>query len=254
MNVLPFVVALLTGLVLVPVSIRLAPHAGLVVRPREDRWGARAIPMFGGLGVTGGILAGLVAGVIVGAVAPVDALVVAAGIAVLFGIGLADDRGEVSPGVRLAIEAGVGAVTAFVIAHDQPLPVQLLATLVALVAVPLAVNATNMVDNADGLAASLSTVTALTLAAATVVLAVAGRERGPARGRRRDGRVPPVQPTARTDVHGRRGKPSPRGCARRPPRSCSWMPGSPRARRPPSPRCVSSCSRGRPRRRTWRSS
>ncbi len=173
-TLLPLVVAFVVGLVLVPISIRLAPRAGLVVRPREDRWGARAIPMFGGLGVTGGILAGLAAGVIVGALAPVDALVVAGGIATLFALGFADDRGEVSPRVRLAIEAAVGAVTALVIASGLDLPLQVLAMLLALVAVPLAVNATNMVDNADGLAASLSTVTAITLAAATAVLAVGG--------------------------------------------------------------------------------
>ena len=162
------------GLVLVPISIRLAPRAGLVVRPREDRWGARAIPMFGGLGVTGGILAGLVAGVIVGAVAPVDALVVAGGIATLFGLGFADDRGEVSPARPTRDRGRRGRRHGVRHRHGLPLPLQLLAMLLALVAVPLAVNATNMVDNADGLAASLSTVTALTLAAATAVLAVEG--------------------------------------------------------------------------------
>src|SRR4051794_12975750 len=174
MSILPLVVALVAGLVLVPLSIRIAPRAGLVVRPREDRWGARVIPMFGGLGVTGGILAGVATGVMVGALTIVDGFVVAAGVLALFALGFADDRGEVSPTLRLALEGGVGAVAALVITgHQDPLLV-VGATLVALVAVPLAVNATNLVDNADGLAAALSTVTALTLAAAAVILGLAG--------------------------------------------------------------------------------
>jgi len=170
MNLLPLVVALLAGLVLVPVSIGLAPRLGLVVTPREDRWGARVIPMFGGLGVAGGIAAGVVAAIAVGSLAPLDAALTLLALGGLFVLGLWDDRGDVSPRRRLAVEAALGALVAGLVTADLPQPFPVLATLLGLLAVPAAVNATNLVDNADGLAASLSTITAVTLVGASVVL------------------------------------------------------------------------------------
>jgi len=71
-----------------------------------------------------------------------------------------------------AISDGSAWIAAFtlIVAAGQPSAIVIAGVGVAIVAVPLIVNATNLVDNADGLAASLSAVTAATLAAAPLAL------------------------------------------------------------------------------------
>ena len=58
------------------------------------------------------------------------------------------------------------------ISADLDTTTRIFAIAIAAIAVPLAMNATNLVDNADGLASSLSAVTALTLAGIGIVAAV----------------------------------------------------------------------------------
>ena len=163
---LPFAVALLAGLVLVRVSMRLAPRLGLVVHPRPDRWGERPVPSFGGMAVVGAVVLGTATAGVIGALDPVDAIATIALVSVLFALGVADDRGSVAPVARLVIEAIAGAGFTLVVAGGQPPVVLVAGVALAVVAVPLIVNATNLVDNADGLAAALSAVTAGTLVAA----------------------------------------------------------------------------------------
>lgn len=173
MPLVTLLAAMAAGLILVPVSMRLAPWLGLVVTPREDRWGVRAVPKFGGLALTGAIIIGVAVALAATLIDPVDAGAVATMVAILFVLGVTDDRRSVSPRVRLLIEAAAGATFSFVVIQGQPVEVLAFWTLVSVVAVPLAVNATNLVDNADGLAGSLSLVTAATLAVAPAVLGLA---------------------------------------------------------------------------------
>jgi UDP-GlcNAc:undecaprenyl-phosphate GlcNAc-1-phosphate transferase len=84
-------------------------------------------------------------------------------------LGLADDLADVSPASRLAIEAVAGALVVGLLWADQG-PIALLGAGIAAVTIPLCVNATNMVDNADGLAAGLSIITGLALAGMSVML------------------------------------------------------------------------------------
>jgi UDP-GlcNAc:undecaprenyl-phosphate GlcNAc-1-phosphate transferase len=130
------------------------------------------VPAFGGLGVVGATVLGTAAAIGLGSMNVVDGGAVIALVGVLFVLGVADDRGSLSPLVRLAVEAAAGAGFVAIVAAGQPLPLHLGAIALAIVAVPLAVNATNLVDNADGLAASLSAVTAATIAAAPFALGI----------------------------------------------------------------------------------
>ena len=78
-------------------------------------------------------------------------------------LGLVDDVRTVSPWHRLAAETVLGAALIGVLWSDLEW-LALPAAGLAFVAVPLLVNATNLVDNADGVAAAMSAVTGLGLA------------------------------------------------------------------------------------------
>ena len=155
-------VGLVASLLLIPVAGRLARRLGMVVKPRRDRWCERSIPTLGGLGIAAAIGLGL----IVGPLPDLDRWAVIASGAIMVGLGFVDDVRTLRPSLRLAVEAVVGlAFTLAVLDGTDPL-LRLAAGLAAAVAFPVVINATNLVDNADGSAASLSTATALTLALA----------------------------------------------------------------------------------------
>jgi UDP-N-acetylmuramyl pentapeptide phosphotransferase/UDP-N-acetylglucosamine-1-phosphate transferase len=156
---LGLVVAFGVTALLLPLSGRLAHRLGAIVVPRSDRLSQRLVPTLGGLAIAVGIVAGLV----IHPVWSADYLAVLVGLGTMVTLGLADDFRYVSPAVRLVAEAGVGIVFTIAVTDDLDPSLRLAAVVVAAVAVPVAVNATNLVDNADGLAASLSLATAVTL-------------------------------------------------------------------------------------------
>ncbi len=149
---------------LVPLSGRLARRLGAVAVPRADRLNQRMVPTLGGLAIAVGIVAGIVAGPDMGA----EHLALLVGLGAMVALGLADDLRSASPRARILVEAGVGI--AFTIAVTGALDpwLRLSAVVVAAAAVPIAVNATNIVDNTDGLAATLSLITAVTLAGVAI--------------------------------------------------------------------------------------
>lgn len=149
---------------LVPLSGRLARRIGMIVVPRSDRLSSRIVPTLGGLPIAVGIIIGLF-------VQPhwtADYLGLLVGIGAMVALGLADDLRSVPPPLRLIVEAVVGAAFTFAVTGALDPSLRLAAVGLAAVAVPVAVNATNIVDNADGLAASLSLATAITLAGVAV--------------------------------------------------------------------------------------
>ena len=153
-----------TGL-LVPLSGRLARRLGAIVAPRPDRLSQRIVPTLGGLAIAVGIVAG-------GIVQPhwdADRVALLVGLGTMIALGLTVDLRPVSPAVRLLIEAGVGSAFTFAVTGALDPSLRLAAVVLAAVAVPVAVNATNLVDNADGLAASLSLATAVSLAGIAIV-------------------------------------------------------------------------------------
>ncbi len=141
--------------------VLLRTHLGdrLVAEPSSERWHGRATPTFGGVGIFAGFLAGVALAVAVGAVeASSELLGILAGATLLFVVGLVDDLVRLPPLVKLAAQ-----VVAASVAVASGLTVELVES--DWLAVPLAVvwlvgitNAFNLLDNMDGLAATLAAI------------------------------------------------------------------------------------------------
>ena len=144
-----------------PIVTRLAHRLGAIAILSADRHSPRPVPTLGGLAIALGIVVGIV-------LSPTDAtdkVGLLVGLGAMLTLGLVDDLGTVSPRSRLLVESGVAVVFTLVVTQDLDAPMRTAAILVAAVSFPVVINATNLVDNADGLAGILSLVTALALAA-----------------------------------------------------------------------------------------
>jgi len=83
-----------------------------------------------------------------------------------------------APSLPPAGRGAIGAGFLIVVFDDlQPLP-RLAVGLAGAIAIPVMTNATNLVDNSDGLASSLSAETALTIALTAIVAGMKGNEVG----------------------------------------------------------------------------
>lgn len=163
-----YLLAFAVVLVLVPLASRLAHRLGAVAHPRGDRWNRRSVPTLGGVALFGGIFVG----VALLPLDPTDRLALLAGLTAMFLLGLFDDlRGSSALG-RLAIEAVVGAGFVWFVSHGLTPEVRIAGALVGALAVPVAANATNLTDNTDGLAATLTIATAGTLAIAGTIVGI----------------------------------------------------------------------------------
>ena len=141
----------------------------LVADPSGERWHASSTPVFGGVGIFLGLVAGIAAAVLVGATdASSELLGIVAGCAILFVAGFVDDVYTLKPIAKLAAQFAAAAVvlasglTVEVIGND------VLATVLGLVWLVGITNAFNLLDNMDGLAASLATVSCAVFAVAAL--------------------------------------------------------------------------------------
>jgi UDP-GlcNAc:undecaprenyl-phosphate GlcNAc-1-phosphate transferase len=131
----------------------------LVAPPTADRWHAQPTPLFGGIGIFLGISVGVWLAAAVGAMpASTELLGIYAGITVLFVAGLVDDVHALPPLAKLG--AQFVAALCVVVSGTR---VELVHT--PIVAWPLALlwlvgmtNAFNLLDNMDGLAATLAAI------------------------------------------------------------------------------------------------
>jgi UDP-GlcNAc:undecaprenyl-phosphate GlcNAc-1-phosphate transferase len=142
----------------------------LVAAPRAERWHTAPTPTFGGVGIMLGVAAGLGAAFAAGAIESSPELVgILAGCGVLFLAGLWDDVRELAPPLKLAAQgiavalALAGGVRAEVVSND------LLALGLAAFWLLAMTNAFNLLDNMDGLAASLAGIACAYFAIAAVI-------------------------------------------------------------------------------------
>ncbi|MBA2461568.1 MAG: undecaprenyl/decaprenyl-phosphate alpha-N-acetylglucosaminyl 1-phosphate transferase, partial [Actinobacteria bacterium] len=137
----------------------------LVAQPSGERWHERATPSFGGIGIFLGLLAGLGAAVAAGAVdGGPELLGVAGGCTILFLAGLADDVFDLTPIAKLAAQC---AAAGLVLASGLTVEIvdsEVLATAIGIVWLVGITNAFNLLDNMDGLAATLAVVACATFA------------------------------------------------------------------------------------------
>src|SRR6266545_3261614 len=140
------------------------PLAGrLAAAPREDRWHERTTPLGGGIGIFAGILAGVgVALAVDAAPASRELLAILGGCTILFVAGLLDDLFALGPLPKLAAQsAAAGLVIANGLTISGLISNDLLAGTVAFIWLVGMTNAFNLLDNMDGLAATLAGIAAL---------------------------------------------------------------------------------------------
>jgi len=133
----------------------------LSAAPSADRWHERETPLVGGLGIFAGLVAGASVAVATGALEPSSELWgVVGGCTLLFLAGFVDDLYALPARAKLAAQVGAAAIALW-----SGLTVELVGS--DWVAVPLGViwlvgmtNAFNLLDNMDGLAASLAAIAA----------------------------------------------------------------------------------------------
>jgi UDP-GlcNAc:undecaprenyl-phosphate/decaprenyl-phosphate GlcNAc-1-phosphate transferase len=154
-------IAFPTTLVTLWYLLRMPLARRIVAAPRRDRWHTTATPLLGGVGIFAGFLVGVGAALAVGA-APVngEVLGILTGAAILFVAGLADDLFSLGPLPKLGAQLlAAGAVlaggTTIELVHND-----LIAGAIALIWLVGMTNAFNLLDNMDGLAATLAGIAA----------------------------------------------------------------------------------------------
>jgi UDP-GlcNAc:undecaprenyl-phosphate/decaprenyl-phosphate GlcNAc-1-phosphate transferase len=149
---------------LVLLGLLRSPAARRIVSPvRPDRWHTEVTPQFGGIGIFVGLATGILVSLAVGAVPGSyrEVLGILAGCSILFVFGLIDDTIYLPPIAKLAgqfIAAGVvlsSGIRVTVVGNKW------VALAIAVTWLVGMTNAFNLLDNMDGLAASLAAIAAL---------------------------------------------------------------------------------------------
>jgi UDP-GlcNAc:undecaprenyl-phosphate/decaprenyl-phosphate GlcNAc-1-phosphate transferase len=137
--------------------------ARLAAAPREDRWHERTTPMLGGVGIFVGILVGFWVAVAADAApASRELIAILGGCAILFVAGFLDDLFSLGPLPKLAAQlAAAGLVIGNGLTISGLISNDVLAGTVALVWLVGMTNAFNLLDNMDGLAATLAGIAAV---------------------------------------------------------------------------------------------
>jgi len=131
----------------------------LVAVPTGARWHDRATPLFGGVGIAAGLLAGVLLALAIGVIEPTWLLAgIVSGCAIVFVAGLLDDVRHLSPIAKLAAQFGAAAIAIAAGLRVELVSNDVLGVAIALVWLVGITNAFNLLDNMDGLAATLATV------------------------------------------------------------------------------------------------
>ena len=131
----------------------------LVAHPTGERWHEAPTPTFGGVGIVLGLFAGAGVAIATGVVeANGELLGILAGCAILFAAGLVDDIRQLSPLAKLAAQFAAAGVAVAAGLRVELIGNDAVATVVALVWLVGITNAFNLLDNMDGLAATLAAV------------------------------------------------------------------------------------------------
>src|SRR5581483_2093322 len=147
----PVTVAVLAGLR----RTRLAKR--LVAVPSSDRWHEQPTPLLGGIGIFAGCSAGLCVAAATGAFHPTKPLVgIYTGVALLFVAGLVDDLYHLRPLVKLGLQCAAAGIVLATGTNVQIVHNDIVAGAIALLWLVGLTNAFNLLDNMDGLAASLA--------------------------------------------------------------------------------------------------
>ncbi|TMC41867.1 MAG: undecaprenyl/decaprenyl-phosphate alpha-N-acetylglucosaminyl 1-phosphate transferase, partial [Chloroflexi bacterium] len=155
------VVAVLTAIATPAFGI-LARRFGLVVAPRADRWHTKPTPLLGGAAMALPILVALV---VVLPPSRVSAVIIA-GATATFALGLLDDFRRMAPSTKLAGQAVIAAGLFFGGVRVEIITFEPIAFVMTVLWVVGLMNAVNLMDNMDGLAAGITAIAGGALAIA----------------------------------------------------------------------------------------
>ena len=131
----------------------------MVSAPTGERWHTAPTPLGGGIGIFAGVLAGAFAAVLAGAVEPKDEFLgILGGCTILFVAGLADDLFDLGPLPKLGAQFAAAGLALASGLSVQVVENDVLAVALALVWLVGITNAFNLLDNMDGLAATLAAI------------------------------------------------------------------------------------------------
>jgi UDP-GlcNAc:undecaprenyl-phosphate GlcNAc-1-phosphate transferase len=134
----------------------------VVARPTGQRWHTTETPSLGGVGIFVGLLSGCGLAVAVGAVTGSWELVaILCGCGLLFAAGLVDDLFTLSPVAKLGAQIAAAAIVLVGGLKVQIVSNDVLGVVIALVWLVGMTNAFNLLDNMDGLAATLAAIAAV---------------------------------------------------------------------------------------------
>jgi len=131
----------------------------ILAAPRSDRWHTTATPTLGGIGIFAGIVVGVGAALAVGALEPKRELLgMLAGAAILFGAGVLDDLFSFGAPPKLAAQFAAAGVVLACGLEVEVVDNDVLALGLGVLWLVGMTNAFNLLDNMDGLAASLAAI------------------------------------------------------------------------------------------------
>jgi UDP-GlcNAc:undecaprenyl-phosphate/decaprenyl-phosphate GlcNAc-1-phosphate transferase len=131
----------------------------LVAAPRAERWHTRSTPLLGGPGIFAGLLVATAAATATGAL-PFDKPLagIVGGCAILFLAGLIDDLYHLPPLAKIAAQVAAAALVIACGIRVEIVGNPILATALGIVWLIGMTNAFNLLDNMDGLAATLAAI------------------------------------------------------------------------------------------------
>jgi UDP-GlcNAc:undecaprenyl-phosphate GlcNAc-1-phosphate transferase len=153
---LPAALAFVVALVATRLAERVATRFGLLVAPRVDRWHRQPVPLLGGIAIMAGLGAGLIG--LGGVPAPYGPFLLAA--LAMGAIGLIDDVWTLRPQTKLVAQFVLAAVLiqlGFLLRPTASAGLNVVLTVLWVVGIT---NALNLLDNMDGLAASMAVIVA----------------------------------------------------------------------------------------------
>jgi len=144
-------------------AIRLLLASGLqrrlVAVPSSERWHDVPTPLLGGVGIFAGLSVGIWAAVAAGAIPASGQIAgIYAGISLLFSAGLVDDLASLSPLAKLGAQVAAAAIALMSGLSVEIVGNDVLAVAIGLLWLVGMTNAFNLLDNMDGLAATLAAI------------------------------------------------------------------------------------------------
>ena len=159
MTALAALTALPASLLTIGLLLRARVAERIVAAPTADRWHTQATPLLGGVGIFVGLLAGVGMAVATStAPASRELLAIVGGCAILFLAGTVDDLFTLNPVAKLAAQIGAAVLVLTEGPHVEVVSNSILATAIGLVWIVGMTNAFNLLDNMDGLAATLAAI------------------------------------------------------------------------------------------------